>query len=184
MNVRIKKNKEIWVSITAIAGIEVARAIITPDSIKVLNKLQGILLKKPFSYVYQYTGRQISYPMVEAIVIGNAVPEFITTEATISGDDQNLVFAGMINGLMYESTFGSSLKVTKLELSNAQAGQKLDVNNSDYIAAGSRILPSHISIKSVAGQQSIAADLHYIKADFNQTVDLPFNEPKSYTLIN
>src|SRR5579875_3744407 len=77
LNIRIQKNKQIWVSITAIAGIEIARAVITPDSIKILNKLQRVYLKKPFSYVYQYTGRQVNYKTVESIVIGNAVPEFL-----------------------------------------------------------------------------------------------------------
>ncbi|HZX57769.1 MAG TPA: DUF4292 domain-containing protein, partial [Mucilaginibacter sp.] len=51
MNIRIAKGQKIWVSITAIAGIEVARALITPDSILVINKLQGLYLKKPFSYI-------------------------------------------------------------------------------------------------------------------------------------
>jgi hypothetical protein len=37
MNFRIKNNEVIWVSVTAIAGLEVARALITPDSVKILN---------------------------------------------------------------------------------------------------------------------------------------------------
>ncbi|HTK20297.1 MAG TPA: DUF4292 domain-containing protein, partial [Mucilaginibacter sp.] len=38
LNIRIQKGKKIWVSVTAIAGIEVARALITPDSLLVINK--------------------------------------------------------------------------------------------------------------------------------------------------
>ena len=37
MNIRMEKGKRIWVSITALAGIEIARALITPDSVKVRN---------------------------------------------------------------------------------------------------------------------------------------------------
>src|ERR1700742_3622157 len=40
LNIRINRDKEIWVSITAILGLEVARAVITPDSILIINKLQ------------------------------------------------------------------------------------------------------------------------------------------------
>src|ERR1700733_14953394 len=36
LNIRIQKGQKIWVSITAIAGIEVARALITPDSLLVI----------------------------------------------------------------------------------------------------------------------------------------------------
>src|SRR5690606_27267881 len=31
LNIRVNRDKKIWVSITAILGIEVARAVITPD---------------------------------------------------------------------------------------------------------------------------------------------------------
>src|SRR5690606_17028532 len=37
LNVRIERNKAIWLSVTAILGVEVARVLITPDSVKILN---------------------------------------------------------------------------------------------------------------------------------------------------
>lgn len=184
LNIRIQKNKQVWVSITAIAGIEVARALITPDSIKIINKLQSVYLKKPFSYVYQYTGRQINYGTVEAIVVGNAVPEFIKADATISTSGNNTIISGILNELAYQTTFGADLKVAGLKLNNQRSSQKLDVNNSSFIQADNRILPSVIAISSAAGQNSFKADLNYIKTEFDQAVDTPFKEPKSYTLIN
>src|SRR5580693_6090271 len=48
-NIRISKGQKIWVSVTALAGIEVARALITPDSILAINKLQGLYIRQPFS---------------------------------------------------------------------------------------------------------------------------------------
>src|SRR3954471_18519968 len=42
LNIRIQRDRKIWVSVTAILGIEVARALITPDSILLINKLQGL----------------------------------------------------------------------------------------------------------------------------------------------
>src|ERR1700676_4128871 len=44
LNIRIKRDQKIWVSITAIAGIEVARALITPDSILIINRLQSLYI--------------------------------------------------------------------------------------------------------------------------------------------
>jgi len=184
LNIRVQKNKQIWVSITAIAGIEVARALITPDSIKIINKLQSVYLKKPFSYVYQYTGRQINYKTVESIVIGNAVPEFVSADATMDLSGSNVIFSGILNDLSYQTTFAPDLKVSTSKLANQKASQQLDVNNSSFIQADDRILPSVIAINSVAAQNSIKADLHYIKAGFDQELDTPFNEPKGYTLIN
>ncbi|RYG21494.1 MAG: DUF4292 domain-containing protein, partial [Chitinophagaceae bacterium] len=51
MLIRIEKDKKIWVSVTAIAGIEVARAVITPDSLLLRDNLNKTYARKPFSYI-------------------------------------------------------------------------------------------------------------------------------------
>jgi len=76
LNIRIQKGQKIWVSVTAIAGIEVARALITPDSLLVINKLQGLYIRKPFSYVYSFTSKQVDYSSLEAILVGDAIPNY------------------------------------------------------------------------------------------------------------
>ena len=40
--VRLQKDKIIWISINALLGFEAFRAVITPDSVKVLNKLDKV----------------------------------------------------------------------------------------------------------------------------------------------
>ena len=45
VNIRVKKDQMIWVSLTAFAGIEVARALITPDSLIVRNNIQSLAIK-------------------------------------------------------------------------------------------------------------------------------------------
>src|ERR1700733_13893866 len=75
LNIRIQRDKKIWVSITAIAGIEAARAIITPDSIMLINRLQDLYVRQPFSYVNKYAGSQVNYKMIESVLVGNAIPE-------------------------------------------------------------------------------------------------------------
>src|ERR1700744_3316066 len=69
LNIRIQHGKKIWVSITAIAGIEVARALITPDSLLVVNRLQSVYIRKPFSYIYKFTGKSVNYLTVESLLI-------------------------------------------------------------------------------------------------------------------
>src|SRR5215217_7826594 len=92
MNIRINKGKQIWVSIsvTALVTIEVARATITPDSIKIINKLQGVYTKKPFSYVHNYAGKQVNYGTVEALLTGNPITEFLSTGADLKNTDGNI----------------------------------------------------------------------------------------------
>jgi len=181
MNIRIARDKKIWVSITALLGIEVARALITPDSIKIINKLQGVYLKKPFSYIYKYASRQVNYKTVESLLVGNAMPEVLTENTSIKTDMGNMALSGILQDLAYSLKLGSNLRVTQFNLSNNDQQQALLVTNSNFIQANNKLVPSQIDILSTIGDKKIQANLHYNKADFDLELDFPFNIPERYT---
>lgn len=180
LNIRISKDKKIWVSVTALLGIEVARALITPDSIKVLNKLQGLYLKKPFGYIYKYASRQVNYKTIECLLVGNAMPELLTENSSIKTDLGNVTLSGNLQELVYSLILGTNMHVTQFNLSNNDAGQALLVNNSNFIQAANRLVPSKIDILSTIKDKKIQANLQYTKVDFDQQLDFPFNIPERY----
>jgi hypothetical protein len=181
LNIRINKGKMIWVSITALLGLEVARAVITPDSIKVINKLQGLYLKKPFSFIYQYASRQVNYKTIEALLVGNAMPETLTERSRVTSDLGNVTLSGNLDELVYSLILGSNMRVTQFNLSNTSAAQALLVNNSVFIQASNRLMPSQIDILSTIQDKKIQANLRYTKVDFDQQLEYPFNIPERYT---
>ncbi|MBV8390282.1 MAG: DUF4292 domain-containing protein [Mucilaginibacter sp.] len=181
LNIRIQNGKKIWVSITAIAGIEVARALITPDSLLVINKLQGLYLQKPFAYIYAYTSQQINFDSLEALLVGNAIPQLINNNAQLEADSGRTVMSGNLQELAYKLVLGADLKANHTELANQDAGQSLTVDNSVFIPATNRVLPSQIDMSSVMPKKKIKMNLHYIKADFDQPLEYPFSIPSGYS---
>jgi len=180
-NIRIKRDQKIWVSITAIAGIEVARALITPDSIKVLNKFQSVYVSKPFSYIYKYTGGQFSYKTLESLLVGNAIPELLTERADFQYDNGNLTLTGNLQDVIYKLMLGPDLKVTQTNLDNSGAGQSLQVVNGTFIQVVNFTVPSQIDISSVVKDKKIQVNLHYVKIEFDKPLDFPFSIPASYS---
>lgn len=181
LNIRINRGQKIWVSITAIAGIEVARALITPDSLLVINKLQGVYLRKPFSYIYKYASNRLDYHSIEALLIGNAIPQLLNDNAQMQEDTSSIVFLGNLDELVYKLTESHDLHTRATHLSNPDAGQSLQVNNSAFIQAADKQIPSQIDITSAAGTKKVQISLHYFKADFDQPLQYPFSIPSSYT---
>jgi len=184
LNIRINRDKEIWVSITYLIGIEVARAEITPDSIQVINRLQGVYMKKPFSFIYTYTNRQIDFTMLQALLVGNAVPQMLNDSTNYTAANNNITLSGNLQDLVYKLVLGNDLKVTQTNLSNQSAGQSLQISNNAFIQSGTQKVPSQIDIASVAKDKKIQVNLHYVKVDFNQPQDYPFNIPGSYNQVN
>ncbi|MBW4888688.1 DUF4292 domain-containing protein [Mucilaginibacter sp. HMF5004] len=184
MVIRIKKGEGIWIAVTAILGVEVARAVITPDSISVMNRLESNYLKKPFSYIYQYTSNQINYKTLESALIGNAIPELLNNDAELKPDNGDLVLSGTLQELVYKLIIGPDLRVTQTNMTNPAAGQAVEIANTQFIQVGTRIVPSQVTLSSTEKERSIKVDLHYTKADFDLPVEFPFSIPARYSPVN
>ncbi len=184
LNIRIKKNQQIWVSITALLGIEGARALITADSIKIINRLEGTYLKKPFSYIYKYAGNQVSYQTLEALIIGNAWPGTVNSDAALQNLNGNLILNGNLNDLLYQILIGADSRINKTSLSSTTPYRTLQVEYSGAFPAADRIIPAQISISSSAQNSKINIGLTYTKAEFNTNVEFPFAVPARYPVVN
>ena len=181
LNIRISSGQKIWVSITAIAGIEVARALITPDSVMLINRLQSVYIRKPFSYINGFAGKQVNYKTLESLLIGNAIPELLNERGDLKMEGGNTVLSGDLQGVLFRLIVGPDMKVTQTNLDNQSAGQSLTVTNNTFIQATNRVVPSQIDIASVVKDKKIQLNLHYVKVDFDQRLDFPFSIPGRYT---
>ena len=184
LNIRINRDKKIWVSVTAIAGIEVARALITPDSVLIMNKLQSVYIKQPFSYINQFAGNQVNYKTVESLLAGNVIPELLTEDGDMRSDSAKTIIAGNLQGLMYRLLVGADMRATQTNLNDQAAGQSLQVTNSAFSQFANRVVPAQIDITSVVKGKKIQVNLHYVKVEFDQPLEYPFSIPARYSPAN
>lgn len=184
MNFKMKDKETIWVSITALGGLaEVARALITPDSIKIMNRLKSEYVKKPFSYIYTFTNKQVNFNTLQSILTGNAMGEFLTAQSDVKQENGVWVVSGRKQELDYRLLFNTLLKVSETNLNDSKNGQALKVNYTDYQKLNESLFPSALQINTLSGTKKINIDLQYVKIDGNVPVDFPFSVPKRYTVI-
>jgi len=184
MYIRILKNEKIWVNITAFAGIEVARALITPDSIKVKNSLQGVYLKKPFSYAYRYTNNQVDFQLLQSVFSGNTIAAFMNENADLNQENGVWTLNGQREDLAYRVLFNTLMKVSEDNLNDVKTGQALKVEYGQYQEINNALFPSSMKINSIAGRQKISIDLDFSKIESNVPLEFPFTVPKKYEVIN
>ncbi len=184
MNIRIKKGEGIWVSVTYFAGIEVARALITPDSIKVMDKINNEYLKKPFSFVQKYSNENIDYATLEAILVGNCIPFTLNNKRELAVEKAGLVIDGKSNEIVYHVGFNSELKPAYTTIKTSDELKNLMVNVDLFESIGTALIPKKLNIESVAGSQSIKLSMDYNKTVLNDPVDFPFNVSKRFSVID
>lgn len=182
MNIRMQKDKIIWVSVTAIAGIEVARAFITPDSVKVLNRLEGSLTRKPFSYIYRFTSKQVDFKTLQDIFIGNALAGTLSPASAVEVKDGRAHISGNLSDLIYALIFNGNSNLQQSTLTDTKASQTLTVNYGEYGNFAGQAIPQIVNISSVVNNRNVSIRLKYNSVGLNENVDFPFSVPKRFTV--
>lgn len=184
MNIRIKNNEAIWVSVTAIAGLEVARALITPDSVKVINRLENEYSRKPFSYIYEFTNNKISFGTLQAVLVGNLMPEFLSESTDLTVQTEQTGLKTLIGSMMYNVLVNDQNSVIQTRLSDAAAGQSLVATYGDFQMISQQQIPHAIRMKSQAKNKNITLDLNFTKVELDAAADMPFRVPERFLIKN
>ena len=186
LNIRIKKDQAIWISVTAtVFNYEAARILITPDSVRILNKLQSEYISKPFSYIHKYTGAGISFAMLQDLLMANVSNSLIRTQqmtAASSSDDVQLV--GVKENLSFQYSLNSEYRPRVFKLNVIGSSESLQAFYGSFNRATGYNFPQNQNLKLNAKSIVVNAILDYNKLEFNQEVEIPFNVPAKYTVVN
>ena len=184
MNIRINHGKAIWVSVTAIAGLEVARTLITPDSVKIINRLESTYLQKQFDYLYKFSNKQINFNTLEDILAGNPVKETVTENSNLSIQVNQSVLSGMLGSLAYNLVFTGKHQLIQTSLKDDAASQFLVVDYDHLLEVQDQVFPHTVNIRSQADRKNIVINLKYSRLEINETLNMPFSVPKRFTVID
>jgi len=184
MNVRIQRDQKIWISFTALAGIEIARVLITPDSILLRNNFQSTYLAKPFSFIQSFSNKRVDFKMLQSIIAGNTINDFTVEPTTLDVTNGLLNLNGARENLRFSVLYNTLFKASEVNLNDVKSDQALQVNYGEYQQLNASLFPSTLKIRSMSGRERILIELSYSKVESNLSMDFPFTVPKRYKLID
>ncbi|MBK0382711.1 DUF4292 domain-containing protein [Pedobacter sp. SD-b] len=184
LNIRIKKGEGIWVSVTYIAGLEAARALITPDSLKIMDRINNNYIKKPFAFIHQFSNDDIDYNALEAVLVGNCLPFALNDKTSINQKDGAITLTGQTNQMIYQIGLDQNLKPKSTILVSELHNQKLELNITAFQEILNQLVTKTSTLSSQAGNKKITLVMDYDKTQLNQPVDFPFNVPKRFSVID
>jgi hypothetical protein len=182
MIIHAERDKAIWISVTAPIIGEVGRAMITPDSVKILNRLEGEYVKKPFSYIHELANEQVNFNTLQAMIAGNAIPEVLNNKSSIEMKGRESVLSATIQGLIYTLNFDEKFRLTQTDLRDNSAGQRLNVAYGDFDLVSEQTIPQSVNVRSASPGKKINVDLKYSRIELNVPVDMPFNVPSRFNV--
>jgi hypothetical protein len=180
-HVRMIKDSVIWVSITAILGIEGLRAYITPDSVKILDKQNKVYIARSVSYLQDVTELPLSLASLQDLLIGNpvyfdsSIQSYSRSAGTISLQSNGQFFKNLF-------TIGESDKLvqsSKLDDLDDTRNRTCYLTYSDYENKKGVNFSTRREI-NVSEKKKLDIKLNFKQYDFNETLSLPFSVPKNY----
>lgn len=185
LNIRIQRDKAIWISVTALLGFEVARIMITPDSVKILNKLHGEYIARPFSYIYQYTSQGVTFATVQDLLLANVSSNLLrSNNIQVASSETDVILVGLKDALNFQYGMNKENRPYNFRLVEVGGQQELDAIYSDYANVSGYNFPQKLSLKVEGADMHLDATLNYNKVTFNEQIEMPFQVSERYKVIN
>lgn len=185
MYVRIEKDKALWISVTALLGVEVARIMITPDHIRILNKWQGEYIDKPFSYIYNYVNEGVTFKILQDVLMGNVSPSLLRTDnVQVASADDEFIVVGSQQNLSYQYRVNAENRPFSFLLQEIEGVHNLETYYSDHAVTKGYNFPHSIVFNLHGGEMSLKAQISYNRVEFNTVLEMPFSVSDRYKVIN
>ena len=180
---RMQKDSVIWVSLNAALGIEALRLLITPDTVKLLDKLNKTIQYRDFLFLQETTRLPVDFFILQDLLIGN--PVFL---------DSNLQTYSNRDGKILMQTLGAIFRNNSIFDQNRLQVDQSHLEDRDTAARRSAQLEyleyNDINGRSFSGKRKLivmdkkqmAIELEFRQAVFDVPLSFPFAVPGNYKL--
>jgi outer membrane lipoprotein-sorting protein len=191
---RAKKDSALWALIYPPIGIEVARVLITKDSVKFLNRMNSTYFVGDFSFINSTFGVDLDYNTLESAITGNplAVYEPEDFKSFIDQDRYLLTTTKRRKGrraAQRSDTTGTQayriwvepekFKISKMGVYDFQTKENLEIFYSNFTPVDTVPFPFKILLK-LSGENPARINLQYSKVSHDEPQSMPFAIPEKY----
>ncbi len=180
-NIRAKKDQIIWISANAIGGIEIARAMLTKDSVKILDRLQKRYISSDYKYLSSLLNITVDFNTMQDLMFGNAPRNVDYQTSDILQNENAVQFNGTLSKMNYSIDLRKEdFRLQRISMTEAETKRNVIVNYGDYKIVDASTFPYLISSTAISQKESLSLNLEYVKIEKVTTLEFPFNVPKNF----
>lgn len=184
-NLRLQKDQMIWISLTAIGGIPVAKILITPNRVSYYEKLNKTYFEGDFSLLNSWLKADLNFDKIQNMLFAQPIESVKNTEfiSSIINYSYQLKAKNKIDNS--NVTYWVNPENFKLDK------QQFSKNKKEFLAfsylgfdnSTKDIFPNRLQIVAKSKKQTIKIDLTYKSIRFNMPLNFPFKIPEGYNLL-
>ncbi|HYG39207.1 MAG TPA: DUF4292 domain-containing protein [Cytophagales bacterium] len=188
-NLRMKKDSILWINITPGLGIEAMRAIITPDSIVIVDKIKKRYVSYDFATLSEKYNFNITFNLIQDLILGNQVKELSDSDRVVKEVNVFVLTQKIKNSLVESYINQSTAKLERVEISEpGTSNQFVVVYGNNSISEEGKNIPNSISMDLDYTYQNkkytVTINIDHQKTEFlEKGLKFPFNIPAKYERI-
>ncbi len=175
LHIRMKSDSVIWISFTGFLNIEGFRVFITPDTLRILDRLSNIAYEANFQALIKKYKVPLQFNQLQKLLISSAFYNLdsisvANNSSDIRIDEKNFVY--FLNPQNYT--------VTDFRLKDHAGIQTLKANFEQYTTAKGHPFALGYKILTGFNNEEIALNYTYQTFTFDEGIEVPFQVPSSF----
>lgn len=179
--IKMQKGKAIWMSVKKF-GFEVARAMVTPDSLFILDRFNKEYAAEPISYISERFKLPADLAMLQQILLGN--PVFLTQYTPKSSTEENILrWSAEDEDARNDFWFLlPDYQLDRMEVQQGGSARSLAIQLLNYQDAGTNRDFSYLRKIAVNSRETGKAEIEieFTQVELNVPTNIDFSVPPRY----
>jgi hypothetical protein len=186
--IRIRKDSAIWFSVSPSLGFEVTRALITPDTIWILNRMDKEFYVFNYKEISRYFNFSVDYYLLQSMLLGN-LPRPLTDASRVAKDNEYFMIRQKDGTIDIESFVNTgNKKLETVVMKQTPSNNILMLNYEDFKETNMFLFPylCQVNLKYSTNQGPMVTTLrleHHRAEISNKPLKFPFTIPKKYEVF-
>lgn len=179
--IRMKTDSAVWIAVRKL-GFEVVRALITKDSVQIIDRFNNEYIAYDLSYLQSKYQLPANLTVLQDLILGNSLNiPFLSRTLSREGNDFWLQEQATKHQLRQRIN-GDNYTLETLEYQDLQQGRKMIVRQGDYAPAAKKHNFSYLRSFQVETAETglMNVELKYSEVELNVPKDLAFDVPERY----
>ena len=181
--IKMRKDSIIWISVTGPLNIEGARVLVTPDSVKIINKLENTVQLSSIERLQQITKLPLKFSDFQNIILGRPVlNDGDSREYELKKDSITLTATGELMKYIYSFTKSNfQLGQSNMQTINNKTVMAANIFYNDYQQVNNMSFAESRDV-AITGSSPANLQLNFKEYNFNQPQSYVFTISKNYTI--
>jgi hypothetical protein len=197
--IRIRKDSLIWLSFSAVIGIEILRIKISQDSVEFMNRINNTYFTGDYDYVNKFLNTNIDYDIIQSFLTGNDLSFYESGKfkASLDREEYKLSTAARMKLKKYFRDSHEkqrvliqniwidpeTFKITQADVKElTDPNNKLEANYSLFDHIGNQFFPKEMTF-DITADNNIHVEVSFNKIITDVPQQFPFKVPQSYRQV-